>query len=303
MPRTTFATMGTWANLTWSWPDGRPAPDQDAELAGAAQAECARLETIFSRFIADSEISQLGSSWRTVSKDCGCVLLAANQLAAASSGFFNPLLGQQMRALATGCLSDAKPAQGRIEIRGQQARLVDARPGSIDLGGIAKGYAADKLRNLGIEHGVERILVTLGSSSIALAGKPAVVGLTSPWRGFNQFGTLLLDSAALSVSADLDIKIGRSLGQSHVLDPNTGLPALTDLAQVVVCAENGMSAEAYSTAFLAMGLEKAIELDLASPQIKTIFLTRDGRIFADPRLEVTAANGLNAWLKSQRSSI
>ncbi len=61
-----------------------------------------------------------------------------------------------------------------------------------------------------------------------------------------------------------------------------------------------MVCEAFSTAFLAMGLDKALLLDQAHPEFDTIFMTVDGRVLASPRLKINATPGVQDWLAVQR---
>ncbi|MFT3943152.1 MAG: FAD:protein FMN transferase [Ancrocorticia sp.] len=192
-------------------------------------------------------------------------------------------------------------ACGSIEVDGGRCRVIGAPPRAVDLGGIAKGYAADQLRDLAVALGAGDVLVSLGTSSMAVADSPARIGLASPWVGWERAGILTLGEGALAVSADPGtVRAGRHSElvrqRSHVLDPATGEPALTDLCCVVVCGADGMACEAYSTAYLAMGLDAALELDSEHPELSTMFLTVSGRMLASPSLRFAAARGIQEWL-------
>ncbi len=189
---------------------------------------------------------------------------------------------------------------GAVEQDGLRFRLRGSDSGSVDFGAIAKGYAADELRNILIGMGFTDALVSLGGSSIAVAGAPAEVGISSPWHGWDRIGTLTLEFGSMSMSADPDTRIRPGKQRSHVLDPRTGKPALTDLCGVIVCGVDGMACEAFSTAYLAMGLDEALVMDQEHPEIATLFLTVSGRMLADPRLRITTVKGLSAWLDAQR---
>ncbi|MFZ1382653.1 MAG: FAD:protein FMN transferase [Scrofimicrobium sp.] len=189
---------------------------------------------------------------------------------------------------------------GAVEQDGLRFRLRGSDSGSVDFGAIAKGYAADKLRNILIGMDFTDALVSLGGSSIAVAGAPAEVGISSPWHGWDRIGTLTLEFGSMSMSADPNTRIQPGRQRSHVLDPRTGEPALTDLCGVIVCGVDGMACEAFSTAYLAMGLDEALVMDQEHPEIATLFLTVGGRMLADPRLRITTVKGLSAWLDAQR---
>lgn len=331
-----FPTMGTVATVSWSGSDASTF-SADA-LSVELQTRAGELESLMSRFIPDSEVSLLGPRWTEVSVDTATVLRAAADYTQITRGYFNPLLAHQMRHWeavvhepGTGSSSPFAPTAGAsIEQDGPLFRLRDADPGSIDLGAIAKGYATDELRSLLVQMGFTDVLVSLGGSSIAIAGASTKVGITSPWHGWERIGNLTLDSGSMSISADPDTKIqsqARTLSRapnqqpssatpdidgvrldeysrparqrSHVLNPHTREPAMTDLCEVIVCGENGMACEAFSTAYLAMGLDQAMILDVEHPEIATMFFTVDGRMLADPRLKITTVPGLADWLKTQ----
>ena len=192
------------------------------------------------------------------------------------------------------------PASGTIEVDGRRCRVTGVPPRAVDLGGIAKGYAADQLRDLAVALGAGDVLVSLGTSSMALAGVPARIGLASPWAGWERAGVLTLTQGALAVSADPGTVRAPARQRSHVLDPATGRPAVTDLCCVVVCGADGMTCEAYSTAYLAMGLDAALELDAKHPELDTMFLTTSGRMLASPKLGFAAQQGIQAWLAATK---
>ncbi len=305
----TFPTMGTLGRISWS------GAVDETELFPAIFARVQEIEARLTRFREDSEISQLDGQWRAVSADTAAVLSAAQLHQSGTGGHFSALLGAQMRSwarIAGGAsgagtdrarsepLAPPHPAVGALEVEGSRCRVIGAPPRAVDLGGIAKGYAADQLRDLAVALGAGDVLVSLGTSSMSVAGAPARIGLASPWAGWERAGVLTLARGALAVSADSGTMPGQVRQRSHVLDPATGEPAITDLCCVVVCGADGMACEAYSTAFLAMGLDAALEIDAAHPELATMFLTVNGRMLASPALGFAAQRGLQDWLASNR---
>ena len=120
---------------------------------------------------------------------------------------------------------------------------------SVDLGGIAKGWALDRMLPLLRERGIERALLDFGQSSVwALGAPPGAAGWRLLARGPDEgaLGVLTLSDQALSVSGSLGqwVEIGgRRYG--HVLDPRSGLP-LERRRQALVVAPNAALAEALS---------------------------------------------------------
>ncbi|WP_081675492.1 FAD:protein FMN transferase [Propionimicrobium lymphophilum] len=302
--KTTFRTMGTLASVSCSYDTAPPGVDTGITLKARLQEECRRLELLLSRFIPDSDVSRICANrgdWVSISPETFEVLFAALRLSKRLD-VFNIFMGVQASSwqqLGESGFPRASAAAGRLELRDGQARL-DAPAGTIiDLGAIAKGYAADRLAQIALDAGATSVVSSLGTSSIRVSGRPVKIGVQSPWEGWETFGTLTISDRSLSVSADMGSKITRGRQGSHVLHPQTGAPALTDLVAVLVVGPDGMTCEAYSTAFLAMGLDDAIVLDQQTPQIDCLFMTLDGRFLASPNLDLTAMPGLQTWLRSQ----
>lgn len=309
----TFPAMGTDVTVRWG-----PAT---LDIAQRLISRAGQLEALLSRFIAGSEVATASQAWQSVSADTAAVLEASQRWDEATGGAFSAVLGARMRAWRDGArgtrprdapgvsAGGGTAVPGGIEVRrlsadgGPQrwsARVVNGERRCVDVGGIAKGYAADQLRDLAVSEGASDVLVSCGRSSIAVSGAAAMVAIASPWAGIDQFGVLRLESGSLSVSADQGVLVARGGAASHVLDPATGAPAVSDLCAVVVCGADGMACEAFSTACLVMGLDRAMELDKAHPELRTLFMTVDGRVIADPRLYVRAMPGVQARLAAWR---
>ena len=294
----TFATMGTMGRVTWA--------PQEAEIASRLIIRVSELEARMSRFRDDSDIMGLSEQWSEVSPDTLAVLQAGQYYTEETGGFFGILVGSRMRewhaaSEGSGPVPQPQQMRGSLEFSGTRCRIINGAARSVDLGAIAKGYASDQLRDLALSLGATDVLVSLGGSSLSVAGAPAQISLSSPWAGRERIGVLTLTAGSLSVSADPGTPIGRRRQRSHVLDPRTGMPALTDLCAVVVCGADGMACEAFSTAYLAMGLDAAMELDLRHPELAAIFMTIDGRMIASPNLVITMEPGVGQWLKDQRN--
>ncbi|HET7292425.1 MAG TPA: FAD:protein FMN transferase [Vicinamibacteria bacterium] len=172
------------------------------------------------------------------------VLRTALDIAHATDGAFDPTVG----ALA-GARTDAERARqltrvgySRVCIEGPRVWL---EPGTaLDLGGIAKGYAADQALAALRSGGARAGLVNLGTSSLGVFGTPLVVEV--PGAGA-PLGSFRVEEAAVSSS-------GGSEKPGHVLDPRTGRPAEGVVLATVVAA-TGIEADALSTALYVRGAE------------------------------------------------
>ena len=150
---------------------------------------------------------------------------------------------------------------------------------SLDLGGIAKGWALDRMRERLLARGVASALVSFGQSSILALGAPPGA---SGWRillqdGAGSYaGVVTLRDAMLSVSGGFG-RVSRIGGRDygHVIDPRTGEP-LTEGRQAAILAPTGAAAEALSKALLVLDADEAWSLLADLPHTEGLLL-RGGR--------------------------
>lgn len=286
-----FETMGTVASISL---------ETSGTIDGSAITRRARsriegLDRTLSRFRADSEISRLNAAPEKqvpLSEDTVSLLAAAHRWRLATGGVFDI-------AASTDSRSDASPA---VELYERAARLTAGR--LLDVGGIGKGFAADAARDLCLELGADRVLVNIGSSSIAVGDRetsgsePWRIGVRSPYQGVPAtLGYLLVRSGAVSFSGNTVGSPARQVVSRHILDPRTGTRALTDVALVGVAADDGTHAEALSTAFVIEGSRQALR-SADAHGVGVIIFTSDARVLANRRLEssIRLATGIPAAL-------
>ncbi|MGD9695488.1 MAG: FAD:protein FMN transferase [Thermoleophilia bacterium] len=234
------------------WPgDGRYA------LAMAA-AEVDRLERMLSRILPDSEVSRLNRARRMeVGEDLARVLTAALELRDRTGGRFDPCAG------------------GGIEWD-PETRVARLDPGvAIDLGGVAKGDAAD--RACAILAKVGPCLVDLGGD-VAVAGTPEAgswpVGVDCGSRELS----LALQRGGMATSGiDRRRRRGGDAVARHAVDPATGRPSRTDLLRATAVAGSAAEADALATALLIAGEEAARDLATALG-VPAVLVTADGRM-------------------------
>jgi thiamine biosynthesis lipoprotein len=214
------------------------------------------------RFEPDSELSRLNASagrWAPVTADLEALLREALRAWEVSGGLVHAGCLQAMRAIGyTRPLSEGltvalesppgplPPLPDVLEVQPGRARLA---PGSgIDLGGLAKGWMADRLtERLG-----ENALAELGGDLMARGDGPAGEG----WPvGFGGRSVALHDSGA-ATSGTWRRRWG---GVHHLIDPRTGRPAETDLPQVHVLARSAVEAEVLAKTGLLLGSARAPE--------------------------------------------
>ena len=141
------------------------------------------------------------------------------------------------------------------------------RPGmAIDLGGIAKGWTADQLREYARELGAERGYVSLGGNLMIIGerpdGDPFKFGLRDPQGDASTYlGTVTLeDGCTMATTGGYERYFEEDgIRYHHVLDPRTGYPADSDLLSVAVISKDGTLADYLSTTLFVQGLDAAKE--------------------------------------------
>jgi FAD:protein FMN transferase len=213
----------------------------------------------FSRFRPDSEVSRLNASagaWAEVSGELEAMLRSALEAYEESGGLVHVgVLGSMLaigytRPLAEGPTPGGQPAEApqplpeMLEVRPGGARL---RPGSgIDLGGLAKGWLADRLSpKLG-----GNSLVNLGGDLRARGGGPDGQG----WPvGLGGVTLMLRDQGAATSGTSRRRWTQEGCPVHQLIDPRTGGPALSDLKEVSVVAPTATAAEVWAKTALLQG--------------------------------------------------
>ncbi|MDD5218519.1 MAG: FAD:protein FMN transferase [Candidatus Omnitrophica bacterium] len=149
----------------------------------------------------------------------------------------------------------------RLRLDPQNSKVGFSVPGmGIDLGGIAKGYACDKVVTYLKSQGIQCALVNIGGTVYALGlspnGKPWRVGLRHPRDPGMVFQVLPLENQAVATSGDYaQFFIADGKRYAHILDPQTGYPA-RHLVSVSVIAPSATTADILSTALFVLGPAK-----------------------------------------------
>jgi len=250
----------------------------------AAMKEIERLDALLSTGNESSEISQLNAAGSfLISEDTLKLLEEAESILQSTGGLFDvtvyPLM--QLWGFPTGdyrvptqeeisnTLSLVDAAQ--IQIEGAQVTLGSGQ--QVDLGGIAKGYASDRVMELYREYGVTSGMVSLGGNIETLGTKPDgtdwKIGIRNPEiAATSDIGSgtedvllaLEVENRAVITSGGYE-RYFEENGETyiHILDPRTGYPADSGLLSVTVVSEKGMLADALSTSLYIMGEADAAE--------------------------------------------
>jgi thiamine biosynthesis lipoprotein len=288
--------MGTVLEITLEARSEALARQALEELFALAQ----RLDALLSRHDPASELSRLnaaaGGAALPVDPELARILEASLAYSRLTQGAFDvtvgPLVALWTRAAEHGRLPSADElARAREQVGAQGVRVAGgavelAGPGvSIDLGGIAKGWALDRMLPRLRARGIGSALLSFGQSSVWALGAPAgAPGWRLLARGPDggALGVLSLADRALSVSGSLGqfVEIeGRRYG--HVLDPRSGLP-LQRRRQALVVAPDATLAEALSKGLLILGEREGIALVAGQPGCEGLLVDADGGSWETP---------------------
>ena len=156
----------------------------------------------------------------------------------------------------------------------------------LELGAVAKGYIADRVKEFLLSKGVNSAIINLGGNILLVGEKPDGsafhVGIQKPFED--------RDSVVVAVSELTDCSMVSSgiyeryfyddtgAFYHHILDAKTGYPCDTDLLQVTIISKDSATGDALSTACFALGLKKGMELIHSLENIYAVFITADGQL-------------------------
>lgn len=267
---------------------GRP------ELVARARSRLEELETLWSRFRADSELCLLNASpgrWVQLSRPTAALVSRAVRAWELTGGLFDPTVLPALesagythsfealpRELPTGSSPVPAPGCADIEIRGDRIRLPHGV--RLDLGGIGKGYAADLAAQELMAAGAEGACVNLGGDVRTAGSAPGadswVVAVEDEARPGTDLAWLALADGAVATSTRLRRRWRRQGRDSHhLIDPASGAPTTNEIASVTVVAGEAHWAEVLAKAALIAGLPAGPAL-LETHGVAGLLVTEDG---------------------------
>ncbi len=147
----------------------------------------------------------------------------------------------------------------------------------IDLGAIAKGYIADRVRDYLRKEGAELGLINLGGN-IQTLGSPEggwSVGLKKPFAVDELIGTMDVENMSVVTSGTYERYFEQDGKRyHHILDPRTGYPLDNELDSVTIVSKNSIDGDIWTTLMFGMGVEKGCAALRARQDIEAIFVTK-----------------------------
>lgn len=267
-------------------------------LGGKIDAILRKVNAEMSTYLADSEISRFGASrstdWFPVSKDFALVVQRAMEISKQSGGAFDVTIAPLVELWGFGpqeqrdvpseeaiARARAKTGMQHLELRLDPPALRKRIPElSMDLSAIAKGHGVDRVAEL-LDSYAFGWWVEIGGEVRTRGDK----GLGQPWRvaierpreqGREAHLVVPIRDEAVATSGDYRnfIRVAKER-RSHILDPRSGRSVAPELAQVSVWASDCASADAWATALMVLGADKAMQTALAQ-RLQVLMLVRSG---------------------------
>jgi len=274
------ATMGTSYDVLVETDGGA---EDTVGLGALIARELAGVNRVMSTYDTASDVSRFGRYAGTapvaVDPTLVEILQVALEICRRSSGAFDPTIAPLVDAWGFGPTDVPPPDSARVaalrELVGCEGLAVDpargtiakSRPGiRIDLSGIAKGFAADRIGRALSELGYGSALVDVGGELRAVGshvdGRPWRVALEGPGETSpGVLGTIDLVDEAIATSGDFrDYYEYEGVVYAHIIDPETGYPIRYRGFAVSVVHPDGAMADAWATALTVLGPEAGFEL-------------------------------------------
>lgn len=279
--------------------------DGTVDLYSEIFSELDRIELKFSLNIQNSELSSINMHQKEeieVSSDVRYVLQLALKIAELSEGAFNPAIGKLVKLWGINSENPKVPSQEEIHEAlknidwkkihlNQKLFLEDSV--EIDLGGIAKGFACDRIVEILKNHSVKKAIIDLGGN-IFVFGKKSddrkwLVGIKNPFEPENEpiLGIEVENCSVVTSGTYERFFEEKGRRYHHILDSKTGFPVENGLESVTVISESSILADALSTALFSLGTEKGLELlKKLDCQAEAIFIEKNGKITSTENVSV-----------------
>ncbi len=280
--------------------------------AGKLIKECFSIldsvEKKMSRNLPDSEVSRInlmaGIEPVEVSEDTFKVIKKGLEISDLGDGYFDITIGPVVSLWGIGTesakvpsTSELKKALSLVDYRNvvinedERTVFLEKQGMSLDLGAIAKGWAADQIHQFLVANKVERGIINLGGNVLVLGKKtntaPWRVGVQNPEESRGSYiGVIEADDTAVVTSGKYEryfIENGHKY--HHIFNPFTGYPVENDLISVTIVANESVAADGFSTLVFALGKEKGMKLIEEVPFVDAVIVTKSHDVYTSRGLK------------------
>lgn len=191
-------------------------------------------------------------------------------------------------------INNSLKSVGYKNIKTENGKIVLEGGASVDLGGVAKGYCANKAIEILKTNNIKEAIIDLGGNVYVFGNRNFKVGIQNPdgERG-EYFGICNVKNTSVVTSGAYEryfVKDGKMY--HHILSPFTGKCADSDLKSVTVVGEDSQKCDAFSTAVFAMGKDEGIKVLKNEPDLMYIIVDSDNNVYTSKELdfEITDKN-------------
>ena len=271
----------------------------DEELLTQTMEEINRLENLLSVEREGSDLDRLtkaaGREWVEISPECEEVLTQAKEYWSLSGGHFDvttgPLIDLWHIRNGEGHYPTAEELAQTLPLISSKWLLVEEGRAYLshegmkaNLGAIAKGYIADRVKAFLVDRGVEHALIDLGRNILLIGGKPDGsefhIGVQDPFNPEVSSPRYVIEITGKSmVTSGVYERYFEYEGvrYHHVLDPVTGFPADRGVVSATIVSDNSAQGDALSTSCLLLGPEAGLALIESIPGVEALLIGEDGQ--------------------------
>lgn len=240
----------------------------------------------------------------SLSPDTFYVLERGKYYSALSGGSFDITIGPVVKLWNIGTdyatVPDSEELKQAIELvdykklhldRDKFEAKLDAKGMKVDLGAIAKGYAADEVAAILKKHGVKHAIINLGGNVLAIGGnvngEPFKIGVQNPLNPRGDYMGILNIEDKTVVTSGIYEKYLEKDGKRyhHILEPKTGYPADNSIVGISIITDKSIDGDGLSTSVFLLGLDKGMELIESLDNVEAIFITTDKKVYISKGLK------------------
>jgi FAD:protein FMN transferase len=270
--------------------------------------EMRRIESIMNVYDPASEIAMLnkhaGGDPLTISDELYRVVQTGIAFGQVTGGAFDISIGPLVSLWNIGGENPRVPTEDEINealdlveyldillLDYQNQALLKREGMSVDLGGIAKGYAADRAAEVLAEHSIDRAIIDFGGNIYVLGEKdsesPWRIGIQNPEEPRGNFLGILSVRDTAAVTSGVYERFFEFEGETyhHILDPETGHPVTNGLSSVTIVSTSAMTADALSTAVFVLGIPSGITLVENFEGVEALLVTESRGIYMTSGVE------------------
>ncbi|MEL7589211.1 MAG: FAD:protein FMN transferase [Prolixibacteraceae bacterium] len=281
---------GTTYHITYESPDGQ-------DLQNGIEAEMEKLDYSMSTFKPNSTLSKINQNRDTVPDEYFLTVYnKAVEVSEATNGAFDITVAPMVNAWGFGfknkqqitpeLIDSLKQLVGFKKIKLENGRIVKGHPGTmLDCSAIAKGFACDLAGQYLKKKGCKNYMVEIGGEVVALGknkkGNYWRIGISRPTDDVfasqqNLKAIVELKDKALATSGNYrNFYVEGGKKYAHTIDPKTGYPVQHSLLSSTVLANDCMTADAFATGFMVLGIEKSIEIANSRDDLDVYFIYAD----------------------------